>query len=56
MKNLLNVSKTGTIDPKNLLTQLNKALTLLSNYTVNTLGQNSIYGGALPPPSFHRTA
>ncbi len=29
-----------------LLTTLNKALTLLANYTVNTLGQSTVFPGA----------
>lgn len=34
------------VDPKVLLAFLNRALTLVQNYTVNTLGQNAIFTGA----------
>lgn len=35
------------VDPGMLLTQLNKALMLVQNYTINTLGQSSVFPGKL---------
>lgn len=39
-------SHLSAVEPQQLLTAMNKALTLLQNYTVNTLGQNTVFPGA----------
>ena len=36
----------SAVNATQLLTPLNKALTFLANYTVSTLGQNTVYAGA----------
>ena len=34
------------VEAESVLTALNKALTLVQNYTINTLGQNTVFPGA----------
>jgi sodium-dependent phosphate transporter len=42
----LALKQSQTLEATQLLTTLNKALTLLANYTVNTLGQSTVFPGA----------
>lgn len=36
----------AAVEPQAVMTALNKALTLVQNYTINTLGQNTVFPGA----------
>ncbi|KAL3681813.1 hypothetical protein R1sor_024769 [Riccia sorocarpa] len=46
-RNLIDPKKTQTVDVEDILERLYKSLALIQNYTVFTLGQNSVYPGAL---------